>query len=206
MRCATEPTRATPTESDNREDSACGEACVKQWYALRTRRNHERIAHSALHAMGFESYLPMISERRRWTHRVVMLSTPFFPGYLFTRVELDRRVDVLNMRGVVEILGTHTGPTPIPPKQIASIQILEQSMMPYVTLQGLVEGTPVRVISGPMLGAHGIFQTFARPNRLVIGMPILGRSVAVEMDSSVVEVLRAPHESTDPLTTSGGWQ
>jgi len=56
------------------------------WAATRLEANREKVAQFFLEQAGFEVYLPLV----RWrTRRRRTRVTPLFPGYCFTRTELQ---------------------------------------------------------------------------------------------------------------------
>ena len=72
------------------------------WIAVATHPNAERQAVQHLNRQGFECYCPCICVQRRHARRSKMVQRPFFPGYLFVR--LDRTRDqwrpIMHSRGV----------------------------------------------------------------------------------------------------------
>ena len=57
------------------------------WCVVATYPQAERRAHAALHRIGFEAYLPLITVR--WADRTWHIR-PLFSGYCFVRMRLDR--------------------------------------------------------------------------------------------------------------------
>ena len=53
------------------------------WYALRVKSNFERASAAILSGKGFETYLPLYRELRRWSDRANVTEVPLFPGYVF---------------------------------------------------------------------------------------------------------------------------
>ena len=53
------------------------------WYAIHTRRHYENVVTEMLGAKGFDAYLPMLEERRRWADRTKVLKVPLFANYTF---------------------------------------------------------------------------------------------------------------------------
>jgi transcription antitermination factor NusG len=166
------------------------------WYAIRTRSRHEKLVHDQLIARGFEVFLPLVERRRRWADRWKTVSFPLFAGYCFARFELGRRLPVVTAVGVVEILGDHAGPVPIPYAEMESLQTLVSSTLPFDPHPYVAEGTEVEVIRGPLRGARGILVRKDRRARLVISLHLIRQATAVELDAYDVAPIRSPRESS----------
>ena len=60
------------------------------WVAVATHANAERQAVQNLNRQGYECYCPYSRVLRRHARRSEMVDRPFFPGYLFVRLDRDR--------------------------------------------------------------------------------------------------------------------
>src|SRR5260370_17943546 len=65
------------------------------WYAAYTRAQHEKSVAAELGMRDVEHFLPLYSSVRCWKDRRVQLELPFFPGYVFVRLALPRRLPAL---------------------------------------------------------------------------------------------------------------
>ena len=74
------------------------------WYAVQTRANHEKRVRQQLDLRVVETYLPVYESLRHWKDRRVRLELPLFPGYLFVRLALRDRLQVLRTPSVVRIV------------------------------------------------------------------------------------------------------
>jgi transcription antitermination factor NusG len=159
------------------------------WYAIRVRSNFERIVARNLQDKGFNLFLPTYHERRRWSDRVKQVEVPLFPGYVFCRLNLENRIPVLNIPGVVQILGQGNRPVPVPTLEIDGIKAILKSDLPYLPWSSFVVGQRVVVDRGPLMGLQGVLIENRKPHRLVVSVTLLQRSVAVEVDASWVRPL-----------------
>lgn len=55
----------------------------KGWFVVWTASRAEKKVESRIAAMGIEVWLPMVTEKRRWSDRWREVVTPLFPGYIF---------------------------------------------------------------------------------------------------------------------------
>jgi transcription antitermination factor NusG len=152
------------------------------WYAVYTRAQHEKRVLKVLACKNVETFLPLYQTLRRWKDRRKQLLLPLFPGYVFVRIPLQIRLDVLTAPGVVRLVGINGQPVPLADAEIISIQRA-------VTLGCLSEphtylriGKRVRVISGPLEGMEGVIIRKKNRLRLVISVDLIMRSISFEVD------------------------
>ena len=166
---------------------------VDPWFAIRIRSRNEKLVALALHSKGYEVFLPLYASQRHWSDRVKELELPLFPGYLFCRFDVQRRLPILKTPGVIDILGFSKTPAPVDETEIAAIQSIVASRLSAEPWPFLQVGQTVRVERGPLLGMEGIMVALKKPYRLVVSVTLLNRSVAVEIDRDWVSpVVRVP--------------
>lgn len=175
------------------------EIAGEPWYALWLRSHYEYTVAEQLSARGFHAFLPEIPVWSKAPGPKRTIRTPMFPGYLFVRDTLakDRYLALLKVRGIVRVLEDGWSRlTPVPGEDIDAIQRLAAAdvvVSPHAHLQ---QGDRVRVLAGPLSGLEGIFlQDKPSKGRLVVSVTLLGRSVAVDMDSAAVEPLRSSRDN-----------
>lgn len=152
------------------------------WYALRTRSRHEKIVRDQLANQGIEPLLPTVKRLSQWKDRKKEVEVPLFSGYCFVRFAMDQKLPVLKTVGVVDIVGSGQQPEPIPDEEIAAIQTLMTSVLPYDPHPYLHEGMMVEVIKGPLQGVRGILLRKEKRHRLVLGVRLIQQAAAVEID------------------------
>jgi len=162
------------------------------WYALTVKHQHEMAARSALEFKGFEALAPTYRARRRWSDRVKEIDLPLFAGYVFCRFAFSERVKVIDVPGVARVVEFGGQPAEISEAEIAAIRIAMESKLPMRPWPYLKAGDRVRVERGPLRGVEG---TLLREERnqlqLVIGIEMLQRSLAVEVEADMVTPVRA---------------
>jgi len=159
----------------------------QRWYAAYTRHQHEKYVASSVSGKGIEAFLPLYNVRSLWADRVKTIQKPLFPCYLFVRMDLARRLAVLQTAGVCCLVGTSDGPSSIPDREIESIRCAVNSRLLVEPFPFLNAGDWVRVTSGPLAGVEGILVRKAKQDRLVLSIEMLQRSVAVEIDGYCVK-------------------
>ena len=105
-----------------------------------------------------------------------------FPGYLFVKILLVRRLEVLKAYGAVQIVGNSTGPLPIPENQVASVRTFVDTGLKCDPHPYLKIGKKVRITEGPLEGLQGIVLRKKNRSLFVISVEMIQRSVAVELE------------------------
>jgi transcription antitermination factor NusG len=162
----------------------------ESWYAAQTWANHEKRVHNHLQQRTVESYLPVYTAVRQWKDRRVKLDIPLFPGYVFVRISLQDRLQVLQLPSVVRLVGFGGQPTPLPDHQI---EALRQGLTHTVFMKPhpyLKVGQRARVKSGPLQGLEGILLRKKKLSRFIISLDLIMRSVSVELDIYDIEPIR----------------
>jgi transcription antitermination factor NusG len=154
------------------------------WYAVRTRANFSKKVQEILNAAEIDNYLPVYREEVRWSDRTKVVERALFPGYLFTR--LVDPLPLLQIFGVVQILGSNLKPTPIPDEQIAAVRQVCESLK-KVSPCPYVAGENVAIHSGPLAGVVGVIVRTHGELRVVVRIEILSRAVSVEIESRDLE-------------------
>ncbi|WP_447968622.1 transcription termination/antitermination protein NusG [Nitrospira sp. M1] len=154
-----------------------------RWYALRTKSRHEKVVRERLVYEGVEALLPTIKRLSRWKDRKKEIETPLFPGYCFVRCVLENKLPILNIVGVVEIVGCGHRPQAIPEEEISALKAVVTSVLCYDIHPYLNEGMNVEVVAGVLKGVRGILLEKNNGHRLAIGIRLIQQAVSVEIDA-----------------------
>src|SRR5712691_228647 len=126
------------------------------WYAAYTCANHEkRVAHQ-LEERTVEHFLPLYRSLRRWSDRRVQIDLPLFPGYVFVRLALRDRLQVLQVPSVVRLVGFNGHPSALRDEEIEALKTASACGVRAEPHPFLTVGHRVRVKSGPFEGRQGI--------------------------------------------------
>jgi transcription termination/antitermination protein NusG len=156
-----------------------------QWYALRTRSRHEKSVRDRLHGNGFEPFLPLMKTLRQWSDRNVWTELPLFSGYCFARFALQARYDVLQIPGIIDIVGI-TGPQAIPADEMDALKTVANSPRVCDPYTYLAEGSWVEVVKGPLAGVRGQLVRKAGQHCIVIRVHLIQQAASVHIDVSEV--------------------
>src|SRR5215471_16028132 len=155
-----------------------------------TYANHEKRIADQLASRNVEHFLPQYESVRRWKDRKAHLQLPLFPGYLFVHVAAPERLRVLQVPGVVRLVGFNGSPTPMPQEDIERIrESLRQGWRaePHPYLQA---GRRARAVCGPLTGMEGIIVRRKNRSRLVLSFELIQRSIAIEIDDADLAPVR----------------
>jgi transcription antitermination factor NusG len=154
------------------------EASSEQWFAVQVRTRWERSTAGLLTSKGYEVLSPIGGRQGRDTEAGV----PLFPGYVFCRFDVLKRLPILVTPGVMAVVGRGRVPVPIETSEIQAIQALVSSGLPAAPWPYIEVGQKVRIEDHVLRGLEGILIAYKGSHRLVVSVSLLRRSVALEID------------------------
>jgi transcription antitermination factor NusG len=161
--------------------------CAPNWFAAYTNSHHEKRVAAQFAERQIESFLPLYATRHRWRNGCDMnLDLPLFPNYVFVRVDPWKRVSVLEVPGVVSLVGFGRTLAPLPDFEIEALRssIGQRKIEPHPYL---VIGERVRIKAGPMAGMEGVLVRRKSNFRVVLALDAIMQCVAVEVDADELE-------------------
>jgi transcription antitermination factor NusG len=159
----------------------------RDWYAVYTRHQHEKVVAQILRSKGFNIFLPLYPVVRSSRTQRKKLLLPLFPCYVFLHGGLERRLDIVTTPGIHSFVEVANRPAPIPEKEIEGVRQTVDSSLRVQPHPFLKSGDRVRIRSGPLEGIEGILVRKKNLAWLVLSVEMLGKSIAVEIESSMVE-------------------
>ncbi len=175
------------------------------WYALQVRPRYEKVIASTLLGKGYEGFLPLYVHRSRWSDRIKEVHLPLFPGYLFCRFDINRRLPILVTPGVIHVVGIGQTPYPVAEDEISALKAIVLSGLQAEPRSYLNIGERVRIEIGPLAGVEGILTSLKGSSRLIVSVSLLQRSVSVEISESwVVPVVPHLPSLHRPIMAAGG--
>lgn len=159
------------------------------WFAIQTYPRHEKSVSAQLTTKGVDNYLPVVTRMHQWSDRRKQVEVPLFPCYAFVRIKpsVERRVQVLQVGGVLGFVGSGRQGLPIPDNQIEYIRTLLQNKISLDPYPFLKIGQRVRIRGGSLDGIEGILVRRNGTRRLVISVYTLERSLSVCVEGLEVE-------------------
>lgn len=159
-----------------------------RWFAVYTASRHEKKVAQHLTQREIEHYLPLYRSRRKWSDGSnVTLELPLFPGYLFVHIRRSERVRVLDVPGVLALVGGNSRePVPLPDETIEALRtgLHLRSAEPHALL---AVGQRARIRAGALAGMEGIVVRRKNSLRVVLTLESIQRSIAVEVAADDLE-------------------
>jgi len=145
-----------------------------------------------LRERNIEHFLPLYETVRRWKDRRVRLQLPLFLGYVFVRLALQHRLQVLQIPSVVRLVSFNGLPTPLPDEELEALrdglaQGFRVEPHPYLTI-----GRRVRIVHGAFCGLEGILFRKKGHLRVVLSLDLIQRSLMVDIAAADVLPIAAP--------------
>jgi transcription antitermination factor NusG len=169
------------------------------WQVLHVIANHEKSVAQHLSVRSVEHYLPLYTERSKWTDRSVVLERPLFAGYVFVRFLPHVRLRVISTPGIIRLLGDHESDA-VSSEEIDKIRDGLASgclLRPHANVS---VGTPVRVRSGVFEGVEGIVAEFRHQCHVIIALSAVKQSFSLELHLEDIQVLhKVPVRSAPTL-------
>lgn len=161
---------------------------TRRWFAAITFPRHEKRVEQHLCQRDVEHYLPVYRAHRKWRNGLkVTLDLPLFPGYIFVRIKRPERLSILEVPGVLAIVGSVAGEmAPLPEAEVDALRF--GLHLRLVEPHPIVKvGQRVRIRSGALSGLEGIVLRQKNGLRVVLTMDLIMQSIAVEVDGEELE-------------------
>src|SRR5258705_13377878 len=141
---------------------------------------------SGLRGKEYSAFSPFYRTKRKRVDRIAEIDVPLFPGYVFCYFDSNARLPILMTPGLVGVVGPGNRPEPVDEAEIASIRTLALSGHPVQPWPFLRSGQRIRLQSGPLSGAEGIFIRVKDEYHLVVSITLLQRAVSVVIEKDAV--------------------
>lgn len=161
------------------------------WHVLHVTSNHEKRVVQHLNARSVEHYLPLYTERSRWTDRSVALQRPLFAGYVFIRFSPQQRVLIVSIPGVLNLLGG-AGCHTVSGEEMERIRRGLAGGYLLRPHPGLDVGMHVRVRGGIFDGVSGVITEVRRQCKVVLSLSAVQRCFSLEVGIDQIELVDAP--------------
>lgn len=160
---------------------------IKQWYAVYTYPQHEKVCARQLKDRGVDAFLPTFTQERLWKNRQrVKIQLPLFPSYLFVSIDQRERCKVVSVPGALRILGNSSGPQPIPSAVVDLLRsdLFRDRLEPQAEA---VVGQRVRIRNGAMAGVEGVLVRKKNSLWFVLSIDLINQRATVEVKAQDIE-------------------
>ncbi len=162
------------------------------WYAVQTRARNEKVISERLQEQGLKTFLPLVTEIRRWSDRKKKVELPLFSCYIFVKLVISNnqeRMSVYRTNGVFGIVSMRGEAIPIPEEQIDALRTVVTQQVSWSAHPFLKVGQRVRIRGGSMDGVEGVLLSANGDRTLIISVDAIQRSLAVRVEGYDVEPL-----------------
>jgi transcription elongation factor/antiterminator RfaH len=161
--------------------------CLR-WYVVHTQPNREQRAKSQLENQDYEVFLPRCLKTVRHARKLTNVAAPFFPRYLFVRLDLvqHRWRSVNGTFGVISLVMQGEKPHPVP-RGVVEAMIASVDTSGFLCFkESLVLGTQVRLAAGPFAEQLGILDRLDDSGRVRVLLDIMGAAIPVYVERKFV--------------------
>ena len=171
-------------EIDNRDQ--------KYWHALYVKSRTEKKVLTQLEDNGFQAYLPLVTQVKKWSDRKKKVEEPLFKSYVFVYSNEKEYITILNIYGVVRFVSFERKAVVVPENQILAIKKFVNDYekgeeYKLMNNEDLKEGQMVRIISGPCKGLTGRLETICNKRHLIVFIDVVGQYIPVHLPRAKVE-------------------
>jgi len=158
----------------------------RAWFVLHVKPRTEKKMMARLNALHLFGHLPTYVKETRVQRRKVRRELPIFPGYVFTKLFPDERLEVLKSNLVVQAILVER-----PRRMIHQLRQVRRvaGAAPSLRVVACAPGDVVKVVSGPFYGTEGVVSRRGREATLCLNVDMLGASVEVSVSPEDVEKL-----------------
>ncbi len=162
------------------------------WHALYVRSRAEKKVLAQLVDNGYQAYLPLITQIKKWSDRKKKVEEPLFRSYVFVYSNEKEHIPILNTYGVIKFVTFERQAVVVPENQILAIKkyVSEYECGEEYKMQNnadLKEGQMVRIINGPMKGLVGKLDTIRNKRHLIVFIDVVGQYIPVHLPRAKVE-------------------
>lgn len=161
------------------------------WHVLHVLSNHEKRVAQHLQVRSVEHYLPLYSERVKWTDRTVVAERPLFSGYVFVRLTNQSRLSVISTPGVLRLLGNEEGAM-VGDEELAKIRVGLANGLILRPHSNIAVGTRVQVREGVFAGVEGVVSELRKQCRVIITLSATRQCFSLEVGLDDLLVLSKP--------------
>jgi len=158
-----------------------------KWIAVYTKPRHEKTVEKQLLKKGFEVYLPILKERRKWSDRKKWVEFPLFRSYIFVRTEIKNALYVLQTIGVVKVVKFGGEVAVVQDESIRAIQLMIEGGYNPEATDYYLKGDPVEVKDGPLKGLIGEVTRVDNHDRLLVRVDAIQHSVSIQIERAYLK-------------------
>lgn len=159
------------------------------WYAIYTLPRWEKKVASLLLEAGITHYCPTTKVEKQWSDRRKIIYEPVFRGYVFVKLEEDKKWEIKNIRGVVNFVYWLGKPAQIRNEEIDTIKkFLNEFDGVEVESRVFLKESKVRIKQGILMNYKGIVVEVLG-NRVIVKLDSLDLQLSAHFDKKNLELI-----------------
>ncbi len=154
----------------------------KKWYAVYTKPRWEKKIDTRLVKKGIESWCPLQKVERQWSDRKKIVEDPLFKSYVFVRINVTERSNVLMTDGVLNFVYYLGKPAVIRDEEVNNIKMYlseKDARVSIISDEGFVQGEKIRINFGVFMDREGTVLRGSK-KKVYVQLQSLGQVMVVE--------------------------
>jgi hypothetical protein len=158
-----------------------------KWFAAYTMSRHEKRIAAQCDRIGIEHLLPLYVLQKTWKNRVrVDVQLPLFPNYIFARLLPGAHVALLQVPGVLSMVGNAAGSVPILAEDMDALRQLVRCK-PFLPHASYAAETAYASTEDHSSGLLDWYLEETTAYAFIVTLDVIGKSVAVDLDATELE-------------------
>ncbi len=160
---------------------------TSNWYAVSTRPRWEKKVAQVLDTKGIENYCPLNKVVKQWSDRKKIILEPIFRGYVFVKVDEQKKWDIKKIDGILNYVYWLGKPAKIKEEEINTIKkFLHEFSDVTVEQIGLQVNQKVRIRQGVLMNYEGILLELSG-SRAFVKIESMGLQLSAHFDKKNLE-------------------
>lgn len=157
------------------------------WYVINTRPRWEKKVAQILDVKGIENYCPLNKVVKQWSDRKKIIFEPLFKGYVFVKVEEQKKWDLKRIDGILNYVYWLGKPAKIKAEEITVIKKFLNEFSEIVVEEiGLQVNQKVRIRQGVLMNYEGILLELSG-SRAFVKIESMGLQLSAHFDKKNLE-------------------
>lgn len=155
----------------------------KNWYVFYCKSRSEKKAKELLEKFGYEVFLPLIIEHKKWSDRIKKVSSPMFRGYIFIYTTTESFSNIYQISPqIVAAVRIGTKYAYLKPKDIDFLKLLEENDLKVIVQpKRIKKQSTVTITNGPFAGQEGVCIEELGSNYFIIEVEAINQEIKIRV-------------------------
>jgi len=167
------PCRILPSVSDLR------------WFVAHTKPRREKKLVEYCQRQAFSATLPCYDSAHKYRGKTVVFRKPLFPGYVFLKLDPNRKETVRQNDHVANLLEVFD--QEIFERQLQDILLALEANLGVRLAPAIGEGMRVKIKAGPLQGVEGWVEKRYGMSTVLLRLDFISQAAAVKMDADLLD-------------------